>query len=71
MIKFTRVDDFQITVYRGSRALKSSPESKPCAIAHEDRKEITKFTSLVDFQITVYRGSQAVEIVPRAKNNVL
>ena len=67
MKKFTSFVDFQITVYRGSRAVEIVPKAKnrvlkPMEMAGND--EIHEF---VDFQITVYRGSRTVEIIPGAK----
>ena len=60
MTKFTSFVDFQITVCRGSRAVKSSPEPKTVCYSPLKRPEMTKLTSFVDFQITVYQGSRAV-----------
>ena len=67
MTKFTSFVDFQITVYRGSRAVKSSPEPKTVCYSPRKRPEMTKFMSFVDFQITMYQGSWAIEMVPGAK----
>ena len=63
--------DFQITVYRGSRAVEIVPGSKTVCYSPRKRPEMMKFTSFIDFRITVYRGSRTVEIVPGAKNRVL
>ena len=71
MTKFASFGDFQITVYRGSRAVEIVPGAKTMHYSRLKRLEMTKFTSFGDFQITVYRGSRAVEIVPGAKNRVL
>ena len=70
MTKFTSFVDFQITVYRGSRAVEIVPGAKTLRNRPLKRPEIIKFTSFVDFQITVYRGSRAVDIVPGAKSRV-
>ena len=59
--------DFQITVCRGSRAIKSSPEPKTVCYSARKRPEMTKFTSFVDFQITVCRGSRAIKSSPEPK----
>ena len=67
MAKFTSFVDFQITVYRGSRAVEIIPGAKSMRDSPLKLLDMTKFTSFVDFQISVYRGSRAVEIIPGAK----
>ena len=71
MTKFTRFDDLQITMYRGSRAVEIVPEKKTVRYNPWKRPEMTKFTGFDDFEITLSRGSRAVAIVPGAKNRVL
>ena len=70
MTKFTSFGDFQIIVYRGSRAVEIVPGAKTMRYSPLKRPEMIKFTSFGDFQITVYQGSRAVEIVPGAKSSV-
>ena len=67
MTQITCFVDFQITVYRASRAVEIVPGAKTMRYSPRKRPEITKFTCIVDFRITVYRGSRAIEIVPIAK----
>ena len=71
MTEFMSFVDFQITVYRGSRAIKSSPEPKTVCYSPRKWPEMTKFTSFVDFQITVYWGSRAVEIIAEPKQRAM
>ena len=71
MTKFTSFVDFQITVYRGSRAVEIVSRAKTVCYSPWKRPEMMKFTSIVHFQITVYRGSRGVQIVPGMKNRVL
>ena len=72
MTKYTSFDNFQITVYRGSRAIEIVPgDKKIVCYSPRKRSKMIKFTSFADSQITVYWGSRAVEIVPGAKNRVL
>ena len=69
--KFTSFVDFQITMYRGSRAVEIVPGAKNCVLSPMKTARNDKFTRFVDIQITVYRGSWAVEIVPGVKNGAV
>ena len=60
MTKFASFVEFQIIVYRGSRAIEIVPEPKTVCYSPRKRPEMTKFMSFVDFQITMYRGSWEV-----------
>ena len=59
--------DFQITVYRGSRAVEIVPKAKNRVLYPMETAGNDKIHEFVDFQITVYWGSRAVEIVPKPK----
>ena len=67
MTKFTSSVNFQITVYRGSRAVEIVPKAKNRVLYPMETAGNAKIHEFVDFQITVYWGSPTVEIVPGVK----
>ena len=71
MAETTSFDDFQIAVYRWSRAIEIVSGPQNSVLWPTKMAEMAETTRFDNVQIVVYQGSRSVEIVPGTKNSVL
>ena len=67
MRKFTSFVDFRITFYRGSRAVEIVPETKLCAIAHENGQKWQNSWILSTSKLPCTGCHRPLKFVPEAK----